>query len=113
MSKSCHLYLGLTGSTELANKEGTYKFHSLSVKDAGEVTSTSDVQNNMLTLEIDDVTIHGGGVMRMKRMLVEAGNFTVEDLGEVRGDVYDARLDMRSYYVNVSFFKLSAFGFLG
>ena len=91
VSRGCTLYLGLTGTTELANKESTYKFHSLNVNDGGQVTSTSDVKNSTLTLDIDDVTIHGGGTLRMTRMLIEAGNFTVDDLGEVRGDLHQAK----------------------
>ena len=91
VAKSCRLFLALTGSTELANSEGTYKFHSLTVADGGEVLSTSDVRNNSLTLDVDDVTIQGGGVLHMVRMRVFAGNFTVDDLGHVRGDTFDNR----------------------
>ena len=92
VAKNCHLYLGLTGSTELANSEGTYRFHSLTVADGGEVTSTSEVGSNSLTLNIDDVTVQGGGVLHMVRMRIFAGNFTVDDLGHVRGDTFDPRL---------------------
>ncbi|KAJ7340196.1 hypothetical protein OS493_002927 [Desmophyllum pertusum] len=72
------------GSTELANSEGNYRFHSLTVADGGEVTSTSDVKNNSLTLDIDDVTVQGGGILHMVRMRIFAGNFTVDDQGHVR-----------------------------
>ena len=92
IAKNCDLYLGLTGSTELASTEGTYKFNSLTVADGGEVTSTSDVGRNSLTLNIGDVKIQGGGVLHMVRMRIFAGNFTVDDLGHVRGDTVDARL---------------------
>ena len=92
VAKNCHLYLGLTGSTELANSEGTYKFNSLTVADGGEVTSTSEVGRNSLSLNIDDVTIQGGGILHMVRMRIYAQNFTVDDLGYVRGDTLDARL---------------------
>ena len=92
VAKSCRLFLALTGSTELANSEGTYKFHSLTVADGGEVTSTPDVNNNSLTLDIDDVAIQGGGILHMVRMRISAGNFTVDDLGHVRGDTFDNRL---------------------
>lgn len=91
VAKSCRLFLALTGSTELANSEGTYKFHSLTVADGGEVTSTTDVNNNSLTLDIDDVAIQGGGILHMVRMRILAGNFTVDDLGHVRGDTFDNR----------------------
>jgi len=90
VAKNCHLYLGLTGSTELANSEGTYKFNSLTVADGGEVTSTSEVGRNSLSLNIDDVTIQGGGILHMVRMRIYAQNFTVDDLGYVRGDTLDA-----------------------
>lgn len=91
VAKSCRLFLALTGSTELANSEGTYRFHSLTVADGGEVTSTPDVNGNSLTLDIDDVLIQGGGILHMVRMRIVAGNFTVDDLGHVRGDTFDNR----------------------
>ena len=91
VAKSCRLFLALTGSTELANSEGTYIFHSLTVADGGEVTSTPDVNSNSLTLNIDDVAIQGGGILHMVRMRILAGNFTVDDLGHVRGDTLDNR----------------------
>lgn len=91
-AKNCRLHLGLTGTTELANNEGTYRFNSLTVADGGEVTSTSEVRENSLTLNIDDVTVQGGGILHMVRMRIFAGNFTVDDLGHVRGDTFDARL---------------------
>lgn len=91
VAKSCRLFLALTGSTELANSEGTYRFHSLTVADGGEVTSTPDVSSNSLTLDIDDVLIQGGGILHMVRMRIVAGNFTVDDLGHVRGDTFDNR----------------------
>ena len=92
VAKNCHLYLGRTGSTELANTEGTYKFYSLTVADGGEVTATSNVGGQSLTLNIGDVKIQGGGVLHMRRMRIFAGNFTVDDLGHVRGDTVEARL---------------------
>ena len=91
VAKSCRLFLALTGSTELASSEGTYKFHSLTVADGGEVTSTPDVSSNSLTLDIDDVAIQGGGILHMVRMRIFAGNFAVDDLGHVRGDMFDNR----------------------
>lgn len=91
VAKSCHLYLGLTGSTELANSEGTYRFHSLTVADGGEVTSTSEVGSNSLTLNVGDITVQGAGALHMVRMRVLAGNFTVDDLGYITGDLVDAR----------------------
>ena len=91
VAKGCRLFLALTGSTELANSEGTYRFHSLTVADGGEVTSTPDVSSNSLTLDIDDVLIQGGGILHMVRMRILAGNFTVDDLGHVRGDTFDNR----------------------
>ena len=91
VAKGCRLFLALTGSTELANSEGTYRFHSLTVADGGEVTSTPDVNSNSLTLDIDDVRIQGGGILHMVRMRILAGNFTVDDLGHVRGDTFDNR----------------------
>jgi len=105
VAKSCRLFIALTGSTELANSEGTYKFHSLTVADGGEVASTPDVNNNSLTLDIDDVAIQGGGILHMVRMRILAGNFTVDDLGHVRGDTFDNRFvlsetpDVNSKYV--------------
>ena len=91
VAKSCHLYLGLTGSTELANSEGTYRFHSLTVADGGEVTSTSQVGSNSLTLNVGDIAVQGGGALHMVRMRVLAGNFTVDDLGYITGDLVDTR----------------------
>ena len=91
VAKSCHLYLGLTGTTELAKSEGTYRFHSLTVADGGEVTSISEVGSNSLTLNVGDITVQGGGALHMVRMRVLAGNFTVDDLGHVTGDLVDAR----------------------
>ena len=91
IAKSCRLFLALTGSTELANSEGTYRYNSLTVADGGEVTSTSDVGNNSLTLDVDDITIRGGGVLHMVRMRIFVGNFTVDDLGHLMGDTFDNR----------------------
>lgn len=91
IAKSCRLFLALTGSTELANSEGTYRYNSLTVADGGEVISTSDVGNNSLTLDVDDITIRGGGVLHMVRMRIFVGNFTVDDLGHLRGDTFDNR----------------------
>ena len=91
VAKSCHLYLGLTGSTELANSEGTYRFHSLTVADGGEVTSTSQVGSNSLTLNVGDITVQGGGALHMVRMRVLTGNLTVNDLGYITGDLVDTR----------------------
>ena len=91
IAKSCRLFLALTGSTELANSEGTYRYNSLTVADGGEVTSTSDVGNNSLTLDVDDITIRGGGVLHMVRMRIFVENFTVDDLGHLRGDTFDNR----------------------
>ena len=91
MSKTCRLVLGLTGSTELANSEGTYKFFSLIVADEGEVTSTPEVGNSSLAFDVDNIAVQGGGVLHMVRMRIYAGNFSVNDLGVVRGDVADVR----------------------
>ena len=91
VAKGCDLYVGLTGTTELANAEGKYAFNSLTVADGGDVTTTSEVGNNGLTLDIGDVTIQGGGILHMVRMRIFAGNFTVDDLGHVRGDTTSAR----------------------
>ena len=91
VGNGCRLYLGLTGSTLLAMNEGKYKWNSLTIGDGGELRSTSDVGRNALTLEVGDVTIQGGGTLHMKRISVVAENFTVDDLGELRGDVLDAK----------------------
>ena len=91
VAKGCHLYVGLTGTTELANTEGKYTFNSLTVADGGDVTTTSEVGNNGLTLDIGDVTIQGGGILHMVRMRIFAVDFTVDDLGHVRGDTAIAR----------------------
>ena len=99
VAKNCHLYLGLTGTTELANSEGKYTFSSLIVADGGEMTTTSEVGRNELTLDIGDVKIQGGGLLHMMRMRVFAGNLTVDDLGHVRGDPVDARLANTSFAV--------------
>ena len=92
VAKGCRLYLGLTGSTQLASNEGKYKWGTLTVADGGEVTSTNEVAGNSITLEIGDIVIQGGGALHMKRIFIQAGNFTVDDLGELRGDMYEARL---------------------
>ena len=91
ISKDCHLYLGITGSTELANKEGLYKFAFLTVADGGEVTSASDVNDKSLGFDIGDMSIKGGGLMHHKRMNIVAGNLTVDDLGVLRADLHDPR----------------------
>lgn len=91
VARNCRLYLGLTGTTEIANSEGTYRFHFLKVANGGEVTSTSEVGRNSLTLNVGDVKVQGGGALHMVRMRIFAGNFTVDDLGDVTGDTVDAR----------------------
>ena len=63
------------------------------------MTTTSEVGRNELTLDIGDVRIQGGGLLHMMRMRVFAGNFTVDDLGHVRGDTVDARLANTSFAV--------------
>ena len=103
VAKSCRLFLALTGSTELANSEGTYRFHSLTVADGGEVTSTPDVSSNSLTLDIDDVAIQGGGMLHMVRIRILAGNFTVDDQGHVRGDTFDNRFVSSETSANYEF----------
>ena len=103
VAKSCRLFLALTGSTELANSEGTYGFHSLTVADGGEVTSTPDVSSNSLTLDIDDVAIQGGGMLHMVRIRILAGNFTVDDQGHVRGDTFDNRFVLSETSPNYEF----------
>lgn len=91
VSQGCHLYLGLTASTELANKEGVIQFHSLTVADGGEVTSTSEVDNNTLIMTIGEVRIKGGGDMHMKRLYIETANLTIDDLGKLRADYHNTR----------------------
>jgi len=91
VSQGCRLYLGLTGTTKLANREGVFQFHSLTVADGGEVTSTSEVDTNKLTMVIGEVNIQGGGVFHMKRLYFEVGNLTVDDLGTLSTDFYDPK----------------------
>jgi hypothetical protein len=91
ISQGCRLYLGLTGSTELANKEGVSHFHTLTVAEGGEVTSATDVDSKTLTMMIGDVRIKGGGNMHMKRLFIDAGNLTIDDLGKLQADYHDAR----------------------
>ena len=55
------------------------------------MTSTSEVGSNSLTLNVGDITVQGGGALHMVRMRVLAGNFTVDDLGYITGDLVDAR----------------------
>lgn len=91
ISRDCHLYLGLTGTTELAKTEGVFKFNSLTVADGGEVTSANDVGSNPLNFDVGNLTIKGGGILHMKRIVIEAGNMTVDDLGILRGDLHDPK----------------------
>ena len=91
VSQGCHLYLGLTASTELANKEGVIQFHSLTVADGGEVTSTTEVNDNTLIITVGEVKVKGGGDLHMKRIYIEAENLTIDDLGKLRADYHDAR----------------------
>ena len=102
VARNCRLYLGLTGTTELANSEGTYGFHFLTVADGGEVTSTSEVVRNSLTLNGGEVKVQGGGALHMVRMRIFAGNFTVDDLGHVKGDPLNARSALL-YFLFVNF----------
>lgn len=91
IARDCHLYLGLTGTTEQAKKEGTFKFNSLTVADGGEVTSGSDVDSKPLTFDVSELNIKGGGRLHMKRIIIDAGNMTVDDLGTLRGDLHDPK----------------------
>jgi hypothetical protein len=89
LAHNCHLLLSRTGTTRLANKMGTFQFRSLTIADGGEMTSTHDVRNTSLTLVMDEGNVQGGGRLHMTNMVIEAGNFTVDDLGIVQGDTYD------------------------
>lgn len=91
VGKDCHLYLGITGSTELANEEGLYKFSSLTVANGGEVTSAADAKDNSLAFDIGDLSITGGGLLHCKRMNIVAGNVTIDDLGILRADLHGPR----------------------
>lgn len=91
LAHNCHLLLSSTGTTHLANKIGTFQFHTLTIADGGEMTSTNDVKNTSLTLVMNEGDIQGGGRLHMTNMVIEAGNFTVDDLGIVQGDTYDNR----------------------
>ena len=91
LAHNCHLFLSLTGTTRLANKMGTFKFRRLTIADGGEMTSTNDVKNSSLTVVIDEGNVQGGGRLHMTNMVIEAGNFTVDDLGIVQGDTYESR----------------------
>jgi hypothetical protein len=68
---------------------GTFQFRRLTVADGGEMTSTNDVKNNSLTVVMNEGNVQGGGRLHMVNMVIEAGNFTVDDLGIVQGDTYD------------------------
>lgn len=81
ISRDCHLYLGLTGTTEKAKAEGVFKFNSLTVADGGEVTSYNDVGSKPLTFDVGDLFIKGGGRIHMKHILINAGNVYIDDLG--------------------------------
>ena len=63
----------------------------MTIADGGEITSTNDVKNRRLTIEMTEGNIQGGGLLHMSNMVIKGGNFTVDDLGIVRGDVYDTR----------------------
>ena len=89
LAHNCHLFLSRSGTTRLANKMGTFQFRRLTVADGGEMTSTNDVKNNSLTVVMNEGNVQGGGRLHMVNMVIEAGNFTVDDLGIVQGDTYD------------------------
>lgn len=89
VSRDCHVYLGITGTTEQAKTESVFKFNSLTVADGGEVTSYADVDSKALTFNVGDLIIRGGGRLHMKRSVIKAGNMTVDDLGVVRADLHD------------------------
>ena len=55
------------------------------------MTSTSDVKKHSVTLVMKDAIVQGGGTMHLINLLVNAGNFSVDDLGVVSGDAYDNR----------------------
>ena len=55
------------------------------------MTSTSDVKNRSLTLVMKEGLVQGGGQLHMTNMLINAGNFSIDDLGVVKGDEYDNR----------------------
>ena len=92
LGNNCRFLLARTGTTRLANKFGVFQFRSLIIADGGQMTSTSDVKNTSLTLIMEDGNVQGGGQLHMANMMIEAGNFTVDDLGIVQGDTYDNRL---------------------
>lgn len=91
IARDCRLYLGLTGTTEQAKTEGLFKFHSLTVADGGEVTSYSDVDSKPLTFDVGDLLIKGAGRLHTKRIVINAGNMTVDDLGILRADLHDPK----------------------
>lgn len=91
ISRGCRFLMSQSGTTFQSNKVGVYQFDTLTIADGGEVTSTSDVRNLLLTLVMKLGNIQGGGRLHMTNMLIKAENFSVDDLGVVRGDVYDNR----------------------
>lgn len=66
-----------------------YQLNSLNIADGGEMTTTSDVRDFPVSIVMNEGNIQGGGRMHMANMIINAGNFTVDDLGVVQGDGYD------------------------
>lgn len=91
LANNCRLFLARTGTTRLANKLGVFQFRNLIIADGGQMTSTNDVKNTRLSLIMNNGNVQGGGRLHMTNMIIEAGNFTVDDLGIVQGDTYDNR----------------------
>lgn len=94
VARGCHVYMGLTGTTEQAKTEGVFKFNSLTVADQGELTSGDDVDSKALTFNVGELKIKGGGNLHMKRLVIKAGNMTVDDLGVLRGDLHDPKYEL-------------------
>ena len=91
ISKGCQLLLSNTGQTATATRSGLYSMKSLHVADGGIVTSLPEVGAQIMQYDIGDLHIFGGGLMHSIWMGISAVNLTVDDLGILRGNPYDAR----------------------
>ena len=91
ISKRCRLLLGTTGKTDLSTRSGLYMIKSLHVADGGEVTALPEFGAQKLEFEIGNLHIFGGGTLHSIQMDIVVSNMTVDDLGILRGDSYDAR----------------------
>ena len=91
ISKGCKLLLSNTGKTLASTRNGLYSMQSLHLSDGGIVASLPEVASNRLQLDIGDLHVHGGGLLHSIWLEITARNLTIDDLGVLKADPYDAR----------------------